>query len=179
LNDITRGKEVPLRLLDDFGGYLQTDGYASYHAVCEKNQITPLGCWDHARRKFKEAQDAQPKGKKNQKPSKADMALAFINKLYLIERGIKEASIDDKYQTRQSQSLPVLKQLRKWIDNNLGRVDKEGLTGKALTYAHNQWEKLTVYCEDGRLNISNVLAENAIRPFVVGRNYVHFPVMLS
>ena len=64
--DKSRGKEVPLRLLDGFEGYLQTDGYAGYNAACKEYGITQLGCWDHARRKFKEAQDAQPKGKKEQ-----------------------------------------------------------------------------------------------------------------
>ena len=167
--DPSRKKEVPLRLLDDFSGYLQTDGYAGYHAVCKQNNATSVGCWDHARRKFKEAQTAQPKKKNNQKPTKADVALAHINKLYLIEREIKEASINEKFKVRQKQSLPLLEKLRKWVNNNLGKVPGDSLTGKALTYLDNQWSKLIVYCEDGRLNISNVLAENAIRPFVVGR----------
>ena len=167
--DPSRRKEVPLRLLDDFSGYLQTDGYAGYHAVCAQNNATSVGCWDHARRKFKDAQTAQPKKKKVQKPTKADVALAHINKLYLIEREIKEASINEKFKARQKQSLPLLEKLRKWVDNNLGKVPGDSLTGKALTYIDNQWNKLIVYCEDGRLNISNALAENAIRPFCVGR----------
>jgi hypothetical protein len=167
--DPTRTKEVPIRLLDDFSGYLQTDGYAGYNAVCVQNKITAVGCWDHARRKFKDAQSAQPTKSKNNRITKADMALSLINKLYCIEREIKGTSSDQKYQTRQEKSLPQLKKLRQWIDNNLHKVPKDSLTGKALTYINNQWEKLIVYCEDGRLNISNVLAENAIRPFVVGR----------
>ena len=167
--DPSRKKEVPLRLLDDFSGYLQTDGYAGYNAVCKQNNATSVGCWDHSRRKFKDAQKAQPKSKKGQKPTKADMALAQINKLYQIERKIKEASIDEKLKVRKSESKPVLDKLRKWVDNNLGKVPHDSLTGKALTYINNQWDKLVVYCEDGRLNISNVLAENAIRPFVIGR----------
>jgi len=80
-----------------------------------------VGCWDHARRKFKDAQKAQPASKKSQKPTKADMALACINKLYLIEREIKESSIDEKYQTRQKQSLPQLEKLKQWSDNNQRR----------------------------------------------------------
>jgi transposase len=43
------------------------------------------------------------------------------------------------------------------------------LTGKAMTHLHNQWEKLMVYSTDGRLRLTNILAENAIRPFAVGR----------
>ena len=58
--DPSRGQEVPLRLLDGFQGYLQTDGYAGYNAARLINNITRLGCWDHARRKFKEAQVFNP-----------------------------------------------------------------------------------------------------------------------
>jgi hypothetical protein len=116
--DPSRAKEVPLRLLEGFSGYLQTDGYSGYHAVCAQNGITSLGCWDHARRKFKAAQDAQPKSKKGQKPSKADMALAMINKLYRIERTSKDASVEERFKVRQQQSLPILETLRQWVDNS-------------------------------------------------------------
>ena len=168
--DPSRKKKVSLRLLEDFSGYLQTDGYSGYNAVCIKNNATSAGCWEHARRKFREAQSStQPRDKKTQKPGKADMALAQINKLYRIERTIKEVSVDEKLKVRQKESIPVLEKPGGWIDRNLDKVPKDSLTGKALTYVNNQWDKLVVYCEDGRLNISNVLAENAIRPFVVGR----------
>jgi hypothetical protein len=167
--DPSRSGQVPLRLLDGFThGYLQTDGYAGYNEVCKQNQLTNIGCMDHARRKFKEAQAAQPKGA-NIKPTKADMALSLINKLYLIEREIKLLSDDEKHDIRQQKSVPILNQLRKWLDKNKPRVAKDSLTGRAMTYLHNQWDKLVVYCTDGRLRISNILAENAVRPFVIGR----------
>ena len=38
-----------------------------------------------------------------------------------------------------------------------------------MTYLNNQWAKLNVYVTDGQLSISNILAENAIRPFAIGR----------
>ena len=179
--DPSRSGEVPLRLLDGFSGYLQTDGYTGYNAVCAKNGCTQLGCWDHARRKFKDAQDAQPKPKKGKakKITKADRVLSHINQLYMIERQINERSIFEKHQQRQLRSLPVLTKLKLYLENNQHKVPKDGLTGKAMTYLSNQWEKLNVYCSNGELNISNILAENAIRPFVIGRNYVQFPVMLS
>ena len=127
-----------------------------------------LGCWDHARRKFKEAEKAQPKNKKA-KISKADMALSMINKLYLIEREIKLLSHAEKLKVRQQKSVPQLDKLKKWLDNNRAKIAKDSLTGKAMTYLHNQWEKLIVYCTDGQLSISNIMAENAIRPFAIGR----------
>jgi transposase len=169
--DPSRSQEVPLRLLDGFHGYLQTDGYAGYNAACLINHITQLGCWDHARRKFKEAQDVQPKPKKGKphKASKADHILGLINTLYMIERQIKELSAAEKFQQRCKRSLPVLKKLKAYLEDNQHKVPKDGLTGKAMTYLSNQWGKLMVYCSNGELNISNILAENAIRPFVIGR----------
>ncbi|WP_198673718.1 IS66 family transposase [Algibacillus agarilyticus] len=62
-----------------------------------------------------------------------------------------------------------LEKLKKWAAQTTPKVPKDSLTGKALTYLNNQWDKLQVYCTDGRLNISNILAENAVRPFCVGR----------
>ena len=165
----SRGKEVPLRLFEGYSGYLQADGYASYEAVCEAEGITLLGCWDHARRKFKDAQDAQPRKKKNSPPSKADMALQMIGKLYRIEREIKELTPEEKYQQRQARSIPALEKLKAWADKNHDKMPKDSLTGKAMFYLRNQWPKLIRYCEDGRLSISNCLTENAIRPFVIGR----------
>lgn len=167
--DPSRGQHIPVRLLDGFThGYLQTDGYAGYNEVCRTNQLTHVGCMDHARRKFIEAQKAQPTHKKI-KASKADMALSFINKLYAIERKIKHLSDDEKRAARQENSLPILNKLKAWLATNKPRVAKDSLTGKAMTYLHNQWDKLIVYCTDGQLRISNIMAENAIRPFAVGR----------
>jgi len=169
--DPSRSEEIPLRLLEGFSGYLQTDGYAGYNAVCRKNGITQSGCWDHARRKFKDAQKAQLKAQKDtgNQTTETDRALSLINKLYAIERSIKALSVDEKYQQRQQQSVPILNDLKIWLDENRHRIPKDSLTGKAMTYLSNQWEKLNVYCTDGELNISNILAENAVRPFVIGR----------
>jgi transposase len=167
--DPSRRKEIPVRLLDVFeNGFLQTDGYAGYNEVCKQKVLTHLGYWDHARRKFKDAVIAQPK-KKKVKITKADMALSMINKLYLIEREIKLLSHTEKLKVRQKKSVPQLNKLKKWLDNNRAKIAKDSLTGKAMTYLHNQWEKLIVYCTDGQLSISNIMAENAIRPFAVGR----------
>ena len=126
--DKSRGQEVPLRLLDGFSGYLQTDGYAGYNAACKQYGLTHLGCWDHARRKFKDAQAAQPKKKKDDKPTKADMALSHINKLYVIERTIKHLSADEKKQQRQEQSIPVLDKLKVYLEKNQSKVPKDSLT---------------------------------------------------
>ena len=148
-------------------GYLQTDGYVSYHEVCRQNNLTALGCWDHARRQFVEAAADKPKKRKG-KVSKADMALSYINKLYVIEREIKTLEAEQKLEVRQQKAVPILNDLKTWLKNNMPKVLKDSLTWKAMVYLSNQWEKLNVYVTDGRLRLSNILAENAIRPFVVG-----------
>ena len=169
--DKSRGKAVAKRLLEYFEGtYFQSDGYAGYDQICIDKGIIHLGCWDHARRKFVEAEKAQPKQKnKKTPPSKATVALSLINKLYRIEREIKALDSDEKYAQRQIRSVPALDKLKQWLDRNSSKIAKGSLTRKALDYTLNQWPKLIRYCEHGDLNLSNAMAENAIRPFVIGR----------
>jgi len=169
--DPSRAGGVPLRLLEGFAGILQADGYSGYGQVCRANGITRIGCWDHARRKFVEASKAAPSGGKgkNAKTTKADVALGYINKLYTIERQIKNASISERYRIRQELSLPQLEAFKSWLGENLSKVMKGSLVRIAMEYTLNQWDYLVGYCERGDLNISNALAENAIRPFALGR----------
>ncbi len=145
--------------LKDFTGYLQVDGYAGY----EKTTATLVGCWAHARRKFIEAQKAQPKGK----TGKADMALSFIQKLYRIEISLKDKTCDEKYQIRQAQAKPLLDKFYAWL--NKANIVPSSHLGKAINYAKNQWHKLIRYLDDGYLNIDNNRAERAVKPFVIGR----------
>jgi len=165
-----RGGNIAQQLFAGYKGYLQTDDYAGYNAVCAENGITQLGCWAHARRKFIGAQKAlkTPKGQKA-KRGKADVAINLIAKLYGIERIIKDKTIEERDQIRQRESLPVLKQLRNWLDKTQHPILPKGLLGKALGYLNKNWEKLTIYTQAGYLNIDNNPAENAIRPFVIGR----------
>lgn len=170
--DPSRAGSVPVHLLDGFSGVLQADGYSGYSQVCKQSGLTRIGCWDHARRKFIEATQATPsvaKGKSKPGASKADVALGYISKLYAIEREQKERSDAERYQARQTRSMPLLAEFKTWLDNNVGKVMKGSLTRKAMEYTLGQWPYLVGYCERGDLHISNVLAENAIRPFAVGR----------
>ena len=167
--DPSRGAEVAARLLEGFEGYLQCDGLPSYDKVWHKKGLKQLGCFDHARRKFLDAVKGQPKKKQPGKVSAAEVGLGKINALYRLEREIKEKSPEEKYQLRQRVAVKLLEDLKEWLDHKIERTDKSGLTYKAIYYTLNQWEKLIRYCEDGRLHISNAGAENAIRPFAVGR----------
>ena len=164
--DPGRGAGVPKRLLAGFTGYLQTDGYDGYNAVVAVNGLTHVGCMAHARRKFSEAVKAQGKHKKR---GKAHRGLALIQKLYRVEKQARRLHPEERYARRQQQARPVLDDLRSWLDDTLPLVPPTSATGKALNYLHREWDKLIHYLDDGRLEIDNNGAENAIRPFVVGR----------
>ena len=170
--DASRSAEVPKRLLAGFEGFLQTDGYEGYGAIGQEPGITHVGCWAHARRKFDEALKAQKssaKKKRSLQESKALQGLAFIQKLYKIERQIREKPPDEIHRIRQERSRPVMERLRGWLTEAIPRVPPQSLTGKALAYLDGQWPKLIRVLEDGRLPIDTNRVENAIRPFVVGR----------
>jgi hypothetical protein len=162
----TRAQAVPETLLKDYGGYLQTDGYAGYNAVLKKDTITGLGCWAHARRKFKDAEKALPKGQRN-KGNKVQVALAFIAKLYRLETEIKSLTTEAKTSRRQEVATPILKRFKTWLDKQ--SVPPKTLLGTAIGYTLNEWARLVVYTQDGRLTIDNNLIKNAIRPFAIGR----------
>ena len=154
-----RAGQCALDYLGKYSGYLQVDGYAGY----EKTQATLVGCWAHARRKFKEAEIAQPKGK----TGKANMALNHIQKLYRLEIQLKDKPPEEKYQGRQEKAKPLLAQFYQWLDK--ANVPPKTALGKAIQYSENQWHKLNRYVEDGNLNIDNNRAERAVKPFVIGR----------
>lgn len=164
--DPGRSAEVPKRLLGDFKGYLQADAYAGYNAVVASNGLTRLGCMAHARRKFTDAIKAQGKSKRR---GEAHRGLALIRKLYRIERQARKLKPLERYARRQKHAQPVLDDICKWLEKTLPQIPPSSSTGQALNYLHNEWDRLIRYLDDGRLEIDNNLAENAIRPFVIGR----------
>ena len=160
-----RKAQTAMDLLPEFKGFLQTDDYSGYHAIGQTEDITHLGCWAHARRKFMDAKKVLPKNK----TGKADMAINLIQKLYRIEQQSKDQPPDQRFETRQTQSLPILKQLKTWLDKSLNSTVPKSKLGGALSYLAKNREKLNVYTTDGGLNIDNNPVENAIRPFAIGR----------
>lgn len=172
----SRGSAVAKALIEGFEGTLMSDDWHVYAAVCSDLSLSHINCNDHARRKFKEAKENQAKTKKGQqRTSRADVALAYYKRLYAIETQIRGLSPDLKKRVRQEKSVPIWEAFKEWIDTTITRVTPESKQGKALSYAHRLFDKLTAYCEDGNLPISNQVAENAIRPFAIARkNFLFF-----
>lgn len=162
--DPTREKEVPMRLLKGFKGFLQTDGYAGYDEICSDPDIIRVGCMAHVRRKFVDVHKASQK-----KGGNANMILQLIQKLYKIEEEIKDKTNDCRKQIRLEESKPILNEIKTWLDVSQNKYPPQGLMGKAILYAMNQWEYVINYLKDTRLAIDNNFTENRIRPFAIGR----------
>ena len=163
--DPTRNQQVPMDLLSSTVPAIMVDGYEWYQKACDTHQITRLGCWAHARRKFVEAQKLQTKGK----TGRADQALAYIQKLYAIEKKIKDEPPEKRFNIRQREAKPIVEKLQTWMEKSLLTVAPQSAVGKALGYLHNQWDRLVSYLGDGLYPIDNNAAERAIRPFTIGR----------
>ena len=166
-----RGAMHPKEFLAEYKGYLHTDGYAGYHDLGK--DITVVGCWAHARRKFDEAVKSLPKGKA--KGSSASQGLAYCNLLFGIEQEIADKTAEQRYEERLKQAKPVLDAMFAWA-NSRTAAPKSAL-GKAFHYLKEQWPYLTNYLKDGRLEISNNRAERSIKPFVIDRKNFLFANM--
>jgi transposase len=163
--DPGRSTATAARLLNGFTGTLMTDGYKPYREVARCQGLKHLCCWAHSRRKFIDAQKAQPKGK----TGKADMAINFIGKLYGVERQTRDSDAATRHRSRQQFSVPVLKQFHAWLLKSQQQLPPKTALGKAVNYTLEYWSELSRYSENGEWPIDNNAAENAIRPFVIGR----------
>lgn len=162
-----RGREGPMILLNDFKGYLQTDGYAVYEWFAKQPGITHVACMAHARRKFEQALDYDKE--------KAGFVMRKIQELYAIEREARESGMSSaqRKELRLDKSLPIMNELGKKIAEMYKTAVPKSPMGIALTYAIQRWDNLVNYLYDGSLEIDNNWVENAIRPNALGRkNYL-------
>jgi len=160
----TRASKHPINFLSGFKGYLHVDGYPGYNAL---PNITLVGCWAHARRKFSESLTALPKG--STAVVDAQTGLDYCNKLFSIERELHGLSPEERHEKRQEFSLPVLEAFSAWLKYQTPRVLPKSAFGQAITYCRNQWDKLEAFQKDGRLELDNNRGERSIKPFVIGR----------
>lgn len=158
------------------GSALMTDGYELYNGIAASLDLIHLGCWSHARRMFVKAEDAIPKVARGSHQPVTQFIAAFAQ-LYAVEARSKDWNAARRYRLRARCSTRVLARIEQMLLAQLHSVVPGSLFGKALNYLHNQWPKLVRYVENGAWPICNNVCENAIRPFVVGRNYPRFAIM--
>lgn len=163
-----RAAAYPREHLASYNGYLQTDGYEAYEKLAAQfTGIVLVGCWAHARRKFEEALQTDRE--------KAAPVLVLIQKLYAVERQCREQGLSNEHrlEQRQAQALPVLEKIKELIEHYNLTLTPKNLLAVASAYSLKRWAKLTIYAQNGELEIDNNPVENAIRPVALGRkNYL-------
>jgi transposase len=164
----TRGREA-LYFLQDFQGYIQTDGYISYDALGALPGITHVGCLTHVRRKFVDVLNIS-KREKN-KGGTAQEVVDLIAQIYQVEDSLalQKLEPDRVKEQRQERVVPLLDQIKLILDQRAPTTPPKSQLGKAITYALNQWDRVVAYTYDGHLRPDNNLIENAIRPIALGR----------
>lgn len=161
-----RSKSAAADLLRDFSGVLVVDAYKVYDSLRNTLNYIISGCFAHARRRFWEAEKFAKKSSPKAKPL-ASEALDFIKKLYAIEEKIKGKDPAAVQEERQKESIPILDKFFSWLEKHRDQITPNSPTGKAISYALPNWEKLTQFSRDGRLPIDNNYLERYIRPFAV------------
>lgn len=161
----SRSRKHPENFLKGFKGFLQTDGYARYNGVPDVIQV---GCLAHGWRGFTDVLKALPKDATTTKTT-AEEGLEFFNKLFNIEKTLKDLNQEERYEKRLEQSEPVLGAFLSWLQIKEKQVLSKSALGKVIKYCLNQCTKLEAFMLDGRIEISNNRAERAIKSFVIGR----------
>lgn len=159
-----RDKDAARQLIGNFQGHLQRDGYGVYGSLCQADPgLIPVGCWSHARRKFLEAAELES--------SEALGVVTELRKLYLIERHARDECLtaEQRLKLREELAAPIVAALQPRLEAMREQHLPQSPMGKAIRYALNEWQPLTRYLKDGRLEIDNNLTENAIRPSAVGK----------
>ncbi len=162
-----RDMDAPNKILADFQGHLQTDGYPAYDHFKKVGGVSLLACMAHARRKFSDARD-------NDK-QRAEYMLKKFRELYELELHARENQVGPqaRFAMRQWMAVPILEQMETWLKENLTQVLPKSRIGIAIQYTLNLWERLKAYVQDGKFEIDNNLVENSIRPVALGRkNYL-------
>ena len=165
-----RGREGPKRFLGQFEGILQSDGYAAYEQVGGPKMVHAC-CWAHARRKFIEALKLHPDDRT------ATRIVARIDELFAIDAEARSATLDHaaRHQLRLERSRPLLDLLKPQIEAAQAEALPASALGKAARYTLALWPKLVRFLDHPEIELSNNLAENSMRPLVVGRkNWIHF-----
>ena len=170
-----RSRAGPRDFLGSFTGTLQGDAYAGYASLLQESagRISLAGCWAHARRKFDEAKKVDP--------LRSEVALLRIGELYRIERELreratgewKEMSWSERCQLiageRTARSLPILLELRFWLEEQIPQVNPQHSWRRAAEYTLSEWECLAAFARDGTLDIDNNVAERSLRGIALGR----------
>ena len=168
----SRRSDHPREFLKTFSGTVVTDGYQVYHKLeKEREDLKVAGCWIHARRPF--ADFIKSVGLTAAKGSIAQEAYDMITEMLRIDNTFDDLPVSDRKKQRQLVLSDKVDAYFAWVKQKYTQVTQNGSIGKALAYSINQEKHLRVFLSDGNIPMDNNYAEQAIRPFTLGRkNFV-------
>jgi hypothetical protein len=162
-----RKAERPTTHLAGFRGVLQVDGYGGYKPLAETGDVHLAFCWSHVRRRFYELASAGPA------PIAAEV-LTRIAVLYGIEAEIRGRSGEERETVRQARSRPVVEALEPFLREKLALLSQKSRLAEAIRYALSRFAGLSLFLEDGRIEIDSNVVERAIRPLALNRKNALF-----
>ena len=162
-----RKAERPMAHLQGFAGVLQVDGYGGYRVLADKTGVRLAFCWAHVRRRFYELAAVGPAPIANE-------ALDRIKALYAIEAEIRGQDPEARLAARQERSSPVVEDLEPWLRAKLEIISQKTKLAEAIRYALSRWQGLTLFLDDGRVEIDNNTVERSIRPLALTRKNALF-----
>ena len=172
----SRKADHPREFLKDFSGTVVTDGYQVYHKLAdERENLRIAGCWIHARRPF--ADFIKSVGLKTAKGTVAQEAYDMITDILHTDNEFDDLSNTDRKKQRQAKLQEKVDAYFEWVKQKYSQVTHNSTIGKALAYSINQEKYLRVFLTDGMIPPDNNYAEQAIRPFTIGRK--NFVIMES
>ena len=123
---------------------------------------TLCGCLVHAKRKLHEAYEV------NRSNEYAKQGETYLRKLFGSEDKADESglTLGKRLEMRKTESKQVLDEFYSWISQIESKILPKSLMGKAITYAINQKEYLENFLKDARIQLSNKLAEQSVRPLI-------------
>ncbi len=154
--------------LENYSGVIVCDDYAGYSKLKKLNPNIKLQrCMAHVRRRFMDIVKALPKSKIQ--TSQAAKILDIISKLFHYESVYKKEKllISEIVKRRKTDHIPIIKELEDLIFNH--DYKPSSAIEKAVNYTKGVWIDLFTYLDDGHIEISNNIAERAVRPFVINR----------
>ncbi|MCI6165885.1 MAG: IS66 family transposase [Lachnospira sp.] len=166
-----RRADHPREFLKDFSGIVITDGYQVYHKLGkEREDLSIGGCWIHARRPFAEFIKSI---KESADGTIAQEAYTMITEMLHIDNDFDDLPSDDRLKQRQLILAEKVDAYFTWVKHKYTQVAHNSTIGKALAYSIHQEPYLRLFLTDGDVPMDNNSAEQAIRPFTIGRkNFV-------
>lgn len=168
----SRRADHPREFLKDFSGTVVTDGYQVYHKLeKEREDLNVAGCWIHARRPY--AEFIKSVGIQAAKGSIAQEAYDMITEIMHMDNSYDDLSPSDRKKQRQKNLTEKVDAYFEWAKMKYDQVTHNSTIGKALAYSIHQERYLRRFLSDGNIPMDNNYAEQAIRPFTLGRkNFV-------